>query len=369
MSEDSKEQQRQRHRKAMKHIKTRAEEQQLEQARRARAAKRPVRDDLDDEATFQKIRHPERVLGPSRPPTFDPNTAEGRGSVVRLDRGRALVLTSEGERAAMLAAALASRQQTDIAVGDEVVLHERAGAPPLVVGVLPRRSELSRADPDLPERRRVLAANVDLVVLVLVADRLRVGLIDRLVLALSGSGAALAVCVNKCDLPHDAGACERALAPHVAAGLPVAMVSAVRGDGIDALAALCRGRTCAFVGHSGAGKSTLLNALDPDRTRATGPVRADDGRGRHTTSSSHMSVLANGTRLIDTPGVRAFGLADGTTDAIEAFPEILDLAASCRFRDCSHRTEPGCAVRAAVDEGSLDPTRHAAFLRLRAGDG
>src|SRR5262249_51195769 len=143
-------------------------------------------------------------------------------------------------RAAVLAPHLAMAQQTDIAVGDQVLVHERPGGEPLVVAVLPRRSELARPDPHDPHRRRVLAANVDLVVLVLNAARLRAGLIDQLAVALGGSGASLAVCVNKCDLPHDEGSRDAALLPHRSSGIAAIVVSALRGDGLDELQALVR---------------------------------------------------------------------------------------------------------------------------------
>lgn len=367
MSEESKERQRQRFRKQLRHLKTREEEQRIAAARKARAFQKP-RAEIDAEDTVQKIRRRERVLGPARPRVArDPNTAEVRATVVGLARGRARVRAGDGERDAVLAPELAAAQQSEIAVGDEVIVHERRDAEPLVASVLPRRSELARVDPENPARRRVLAANVDLAVLVLSADRLRAGLIDRLALALAGSGAQLAVCVNKCDLPHDAEAREAALAPHRAMELPIVVASATRGDGVEELRALVAGRCCAFVGHSGVGKSTLLNRLDPEHARATGEVRARDGRGRHTTSASSLRILADGTRLIDTPGVRAFGLEEGATDAAAAFTDIGALAAGCRFRDCAHRSEPGCAVRAAVESGALAEERYAAFLRITGG--
>ena len=350
-----------------RHLRTREEERELAEARRTRRQDtRAPRDRAGDaEVGFEKMRRRERVLGRTsadRAPA--PNTAQLAGTIVWLGRGRARVRCGEHERPAALAPDLARVQQTAVAVGDEVVLHERPDADPLVVSVSPRRSELARVDPDDPRRARVLAANVDVVVLVLAADRARTGLVDRLLAALAGSGAELAVCVNKQDLAHDQEALQRALAPHRDAGLAVVFASAVRGDGIDELRALLRGRAAAFVGHSGVGKSTLLNRLDPRNDRATGAVRDRDGRGRHTTSASSLTVLADGTRLIDTPGVRAFGLPEGRDDASAAFPDVHDLAQGCRFRDCAHRHEPGCAVRAAAEHGALDPARYRAFLRL-----
>src|SRR5262249_55900372 len=161
-------------------------------------------------------------------------------TVTALARGRARVVSADGEHTAVLAPHLAMAQQTEVAVGDEVLVHERPGGEPLGVEVLPRRSELARSDPHDPRRRRGLAANVDGVVLVLNAERVRAGLIDRLAVAIGGSGAVLAVCVNKCDLPHDQAARDAALLPHRSAGIAAVVVSALRGDGLDGLLALVR---------------------------------------------------------------------------------------------------------------------------------
>ncbi|MGE3174989.1 MAG: ribosome small subunit-dependent GTPase A [Planctomycetota bacterium] len=370
MSFEKKERMRQRYQKQLRHLRTREEEQQLDEARKARRQqRRGGRDQGDGDAEFEKIRRAEPALGRTpKAATFTPNAAELRGTIVWLGKGRARVLCALGERTAVLAPELALRQQTDVAVGDEVVLHERTGAEPLLAAVGPRRSELARQDPQNPNRRRVLAANVDVAVLVLTATQPRTGLIDRLLLALQGSGAELLVCVNKCDLDHDATAARAALQPYDLRGLPVVWTSATRGAGIDDLHQRLAGRCAAFVGHSGVGKSTLLNALDPDGARATSAVRERDQKGRHTTSASHLRALPCGTRLIDTPGVRAFGLWDGAGDAAMAFPDVLALSGHCRFRDCSHVHEPGCAVRAAVDEGRLEAARYAAFRRLGGGD-
>ncbi|MCK5943693.1 MAG: ribosome small subunit-dependent GTPase A, partial [Planctomycetes bacterium] len=364
----------QRFQKASKHWRTREEEQQIADARKQRGRpqrKRRGTTEADDDG-FEKIRRRERVLvNDRRQPQLTPNTAQTDGTVVSLTRGRAVVRTTDGERRARLAPELARTQQTSVAVGDEVTLLEQQDADPIVASVAPRRSELARTDPANPERRRVLAANVDLVALVLTADRPRTALVDRLRAALSDSGARLVVVVNKADLEHDRAGIEMALRPHRAEEIPIVFASAIRGDGLDELEVLIRARTVAFAGHSGVGKSTLLNRLAPpadgDAARATGAVRAQDGRGRHTTTASRLTALDDGTRLIDTPGVRAFGLPEGTTDAAAAFPDVLAFAERCRFRDCAHDAEPGCAVRAAVDEGELDADRLASYRRLTNG--
>lgn len=368
MSEEDKQRLRDRFRRASRHLISRDEELRRKANKRLRGNLPERADDEDPDATFAKMRPkprtpPAKDVRRDTPATIRPNRAEFAATVTWLGRGRARLLAADGEHEAMLPADLAEAQRSAIAVGDLVVAHERDGAPPLVAAVQPRRSELARSDGDHGQRH-VLAANVDHAVLVLSAERLRTGLIDRLRVALADSGAALLVCVNKCDLPHDAEELRRALAPYREQGVAVCLVSATRGLGIEALRAHIAGATAAFVGHSGTGKSTLLNALDPGAARSTGKVREWDGRGRHTTTASNLRRLADGTQLIDTPGVRMFGIVAAASDAAAAFPEIAELGADCRFRDCRHVHEPGCAVRLAVATGALAAERHTAYLRL-----
>lgn len=367
MSEERKDRIRKRHLRAMRHYTTYEEEKERKANKRARGR---WHDDLDGDADFQKMHR--RAPGPrsARRPAGDDfvaNSAELTATVVWLGRGRAKVLDDDGEHTAVLAPDLAAAQRSAIAIGDEVTVHERGGAERAVVAVLPRRSELARADGEHGERH-VLAANIDFVVLVLTAERLRTGLVDRLLVAVQDSGAALLVCVNKCDLPHDAAARDAELSSYRDRGVRVVLASALRGDGVDELNGILAGRTAAFVGHSGVGKSTLLNRLDPDAARATSAVRERDGRGRHTTTASSLRRLPDGTQLVDTPGVRMFGLVAAASDAAAAFPEIVELAAKCRFRDCRHVAEPGCAVRAATIDGTLERARYDAYSRL-VGDG
>lgn len=363
MSEESKERQRQRYLRQQRHLISHEENKRRKAEKRARPQRREQHEH-DDEATFEKMHRRHVDSGPStHAPRTMPNRAELQGTVTWIGRGRIRVLVLGEEQPALLADDLARRQRSAVAIGDEVELHERDGAEPLVVAVLPRRSELARADGEHGERH-VLAANVDVVVLVLAASRLRAGLIDRLRLSTAGSGAQLLVVVNKSDLPHDEDERERALAPHRQAGVAVLVTSALTGVGMAELRAAIAGRCAAFVGHSGVGKSTLLNALHPAGGRDTGAVREHDDRGRHTTTASSLVPLDDGTRLVDTPGVRMFGLVADANDAAAAFAEIVELGQGCRFRDCRHLHEPGCAVRAAVDAGTLEQDRYNAYRRL-----
>jgi ribosome biogenesis GTPase len=234
--------------------------------------------------------------------------------------------------------------------------------------VLPRASRLIRPDPHDPRLERVLAANVELVLVVaaLREPRLSVGLVERVVLATQRGGAVPLVVATKLDLCADAEALA-SLAPLRATGVDVVACSAKTGAGIDELRARVAGRLCALVGHSGVGKSSLLNALDPALALAEGRVRAADGKGRHTTTASSLHRLADGTRLIDTPGVREFGLWGMTRAELgAAFPDVAAAAERCRFRDCTHDHEPDCAVRAAATSGALSDARYRSYLRILA---
>jgi ribosome biogenesis GTPase len=294
-----------------------------------------------------------------------------RARVVAVAQGRVQVLHHDELMDALLPRHLAEVQQTALAVGDEVLLDGSSDVL-RVRQVLPRRTELARPDPSNAHRRRVLAANVDVAVLVLSARRpaFKPGLVDRFLVALDGSGIEPAIVVNKVDLCADNAereALAEALSPFTALGLFVLQTSAENTEGLDSLTLRLAGRTSVFVGHSGVGKSSLLNGLDPESGRRVGAGRDGDGKGRHTTTSSSLTMLSGGTVVIDTPGVRAFGLWHLDPPALRAaFPELVEHGAGCRFRDCSHLVEPDCAVQQAVEDGALDARRFAAYERILA---
>jgi len=264
---------------------------------------------------------------------------------------------------------LAAVQQTALAVGDEVVLRCLDAGRYQAVEVLPRRTVLARPDPHIADRERAIVANVDVVVLVVSGREppLRPRLIDRVIVAVERGGARPAVALNKVDL-LESGQEDRAMAilrPYIEMGVPVIPCSARTARGLDQMLGLLSGMTAAFVGHSGVGKSSLIAALLPGAHLVTAEISAKYGKGRHTTSSSCLFQLPCGGRIIDTPGVREFGLWKITPAELPGyFPEFDAPASSCRFRDCRHVREPDCGVRRAVRDGKVNRARYETYCRL-----
>jgi ribosome biogenesis GTPase / thiamine phosphate phosphatase len=289
------------------------------------------------------------------------------GRVSGQDRGRWVVQTHAGARAAR--AGPGSHLDPYPTVGDWVIVESGHGAadPLLVRGVLPRRSVFSRGSAHDGRFEQALAANVDEVWIVHGLDApLNPRRLERYLALAWESGARPAVVLTKADLASDLDAVLTQV-ERLAVGVPVRAVSSGDPESLGALrAGLGPGRTVVLLGPSGVGKSTLLNALAEAPLSATGDVRARDRKGRHTTTRRSLYRLAGGGLVIDTPGIRAlrvWGLEEGLE---RAYPEIDELAASCRFRDCRHETEPGCAVLAAVGVGVVDPGRLAGFRKLQA---
>ena len=254
------------------------------------------------------------------------------------------------------------------AVGDWVALRPADGAAPAsIIAILPRRSAFVRREPGRAEAEQVIAANVDTVLLVTAVGRdVNPRRLERYLAVAWASGAAPVVVVNKADLRDGLADALRA-AGHVAGRAPLVAVSALSGEGLASLEThMAPGMTVALLGSSGVGKSSIVNALLGEDLLDTGGVRADDDRGRHTTTTRMLVPLPGGACLLDTPGMREVGMAGGETDgALDvAFADVAALAAACRFSDCGHDSEPDCAVRIAVGDGTLPVERLASHRKL-----
>jgi ribosome biogenesis GTPase len=281
------------------------------------------------------------------------------------------VRTEEGETLAEVAGSLRHQSrgpEDQPAVGDWVALRPCEGGRRAVVqAVLPRRTAFVRRAAGKRAVAQVLAANVDTVFLVMGLDGdFSLRRIERALVLAWESGAFPVVLLNKADVCDDLAG-RRAEVESVAPGVPVRVIAARRGEGLDSLAPwLIPGQTVALLGSSGVGKSTLVNRLLDQEKQKTREVLEADQRGRHTTTHRELIPLPGGALLLDTPGLRELQLWSDETALQAAFGEVHELAAACRFTDCRHGTEPGCAVRAAVEEGRLDPARLDSFRKLQA---
>jgi ribosome biogenesis GTPase len=280
----------------------------------------------------------------------DPSAA---ARVVRVDRGHVSLRAASGELRLTT-----DHLDAELAVGDWVVVDDERG----IAAVLERRTLLERRMPDDSSSSPVVAANVDIVVVANALDHpFSARRLERFLLVGWESGAVPLVVLTKADACADLPAA-LAEAEAAALGAPVLALSVRTGAGVDELRVRLAGSTAVLLGRSGAGKSTLVNALVGDDVAATAEVRRD-GKGRHTTTHRELHVLAGGGVLIDTPGLRAVLPHDMGLAAERAFGDVEELAVACRFADCGHAGEPGCAVAAAVAEGELSHQRFEAWQR------
>ncbi len=292
----------------------------------------------------------------------DPSLLPGR--VSRVDRGMCTVMTGLAD------IRVVAEHGIEMAVGDWVAL-DRASTPvgsSRVVAVLPRRCVFRRPATGRGAVSQIVAANIDTVLLCDSLDgSLSLRHLERFLALAWQSGATPVVLITKSDAVAPALAAEAVEAVKtVAAGVRVLVVSATSGAGISELASyLIEGRTLALLGLSGAGKSTLVNLLAGTELLATGMVR-NDGQGRHTTSHRQLVLLPAGGILIDTPGMRALSVAGAGDGVGQAFQELEALARGCRYTNCSHKGEEGCALAAAVAGGQLTPARLEDWLEMRA---
>ena len=283
-------------------------------------------------------------------------------------RGGYEVWSQRGEGLAKLSGRF-SHENGDLSpgVGDWVLLraHPASGTTTVIEGLLERRTVFTRGAAGRQSVGQVVAANVDVVFAVCGLDGdYNIRRIERYLARIWASGAQPVVVLNKADICEDVGGYVAEVEVS-SMGVPVITTSAMEGTGLEAIwAHLGPGLTAAFVGSSGAGKSTLINALLGREHMATGAVREDDSKGRHTTTHRQLITLPGGGLLVDTPGMRELQLFD--EDGIDSvFADIEELASRCRFNDCGHTGEPGCAVLEAVDEGGLDPDRLEHFHKLK----
>ncbi|MEV4223449.1 ribosome small subunit-dependent GTPase A [Nonomuraea sp. NPDC049725] len=295
---------------------------------------------------------------------FAPHRAAGLvpARIVRVDRGRCDAVTETGPVRAGLAALHSPDPLLAPCTGDWAAL--RPGPEPELVALLPRSSAIVRSSASGTSHGQVLAANVDVVAIALsLAAPLDGARLERMLALAWESGARPLVVLTKADLAADAEAA-RAEAATLAPGVDILVTSVTTGQNIDVLTASLSGTTV-LLGSSGAGKSSLGNALLGDDLLAIGAVRERDGKGRHTTVRRELVPLPSGGVLIDTPGLRGISLYDAADGLERTFAEIEALARDCRFGDCAHDTEPGCAVQAAIEAGELTERRLNSYRKLQ----
>ncbi|MBN0044660.1 ribosome small subunit-dependent GTPase A [Streptomyces actuosus] len=301
--------------------------------------------------------------------TFAPHAAEGLlpGRVIRVDRGQCDVVTAGGVLRADTAFVTPHDPLRVVCTGDWVAL-DPGGNPRYVRTCLPRRTAFVRSTSSKRSEGQILAANVDhAIVAVSLGVELDLGRIERFLALAWESGAQPVVVLTKADLVPDEVTRSHLVqdVETTAPGVPVLPVSAARGEGLDVLTALVSGGTSVLLGQSGAGKSTLANALLGEDVMDVRTTRDVDGKGRHTTTTRNLLALRDGGVLIDTPGLRGVGLWDAETGVGQVFSEIEELATRCRFHDCAHDSEPGCAVRAAIEDGDLPVRRLDSYRKLK----
>ncbi|WP_274563478.1 ribosome small subunit-dependent GTPase A [Streptomyces spiramyceticus] len=299
---------------------------------------------------------------------FAPYAAQGLlpGRVVRVDRGQCDVVTADGIVRADTTYVTPHDPLRVVCTGDWAAV-DPVGDPQFVRAYLPRRTAFVRSTSSSRSEGQILAANVDhAIIAVSLAVELDLGRIERFLALAWESGAQPLVVLTKADLVPDATGLSYLVddVETTAPGVQVLAVSATTGDGIDVLNAVVSGGTSVLLGVSGAGKSTLANALLGEDVMDVQAAREVDGKGRHTTTTRNLLALPGGGVLIDTPGLRGVGLWDAEAGVGQVFSEIEALAEDCRFHDCAHEAEPGCAVLAAIEDGTLPHRRLDSYRKL-----
>ena len=299
------------------------------------------------------------------------------GVVIKRTNNSYLIETGQGTLTCGLAGRLRNETRTDpVVIGDVVRWIEIGRETGQIVEVLPRRNQLARRSavpmPTAHAHAQAIAANVDQIVAVFAAanPRPKWNLLDRYLVSAEAADIPALICLTKLDLVEgrpEAAEIHAVMAEYQAIGYPVILTSAVTGAGLNELDAALRDRLSVFVGKSGVGKTSLLNALEPDLGLRVQETSQSTGKGRHTTTHFEIFSLASGGSIIDTPGLREFGLWNVEQDDLALFfPEMRSLVGTCKFGlDCEHDQEPGCAIRRAVGMGAISPYRYQSYLKLK----
>jgi ribosome biogenesis GTPase len=309
-------------------------------------------------------------------PAMLPENAEGIAArITAVHKERYELVCEHGETFGRLKTSIYYGQGMEAfpTVGDFVLIHYNSSGDSMIVKTLPRKSKFERNDFSghaagyvKTVLSQVIAANFDYVFVMASLNKdFSLKRLERYLTLAWQSGAVPVVVLTKADLVEDAAPQVRA-AERVAAGAGVYAVSAKTGFGLDALKDYLKPqKTIVFLGSSGVGKSSLVNALAGEEIMAVSEIREDDSRGRHTTTHRQLIMMTNGVMVIDTPGMRELGLWEAESGLSEVFRDVEQFFANCRFSDCKHQTEPGCAVRAALDSGELSPERWNSYINLR----
>jgi len=269
----------------------------------------------------------------------------------------------------------ASEITNPVAVGDVVAYEPGAseGDMATILEVLPRRNYLIRRSTNLSRQAHIIAANVDMayIVVSLYFPEVKLPFLDRILVTCELYGIPATIVLSKTDMysEFDPSGLAHFREIYEGAGYPVIETSVVTGEGVDAIRDACKGKINLFSGESGVGKSSLIKALDSSLDPKIGAISAAHLQGKHTTSLYEMYPLSGGGYVIDSPGIRGFGLVDVEKEEIaKYFPEMLRLADCCRFTPCTHTHEPGCAIKAAVDDGRISPERYNSYLGMLEED-
>ena len=268
-----------------------------------------------------------------------------------------------------------------VAVGDKVRFEADAESadvvtltnPALITEILDRKNYVVRKSTNLSRQSHVIAANIDMAfaVVTLYFPEVKLPFLDRMLVTCEVYGVPVTIVMNKVDLYREEAPefTQNFIDIYTKAGYRVVQTSAKTGEGIDELREICRDKVCLFSGESGVGKSSLIKALDPSLDPKVGKISVAHLQGKHTTSLYEMYRLASGGTVIDTPGLRGFGLVNLEKEEIARyFPEMLKAAENCRFTPCTHTHEPGCAVKEAVENGEISPERYASYLGMIEDD-